>query len=444
MTGIAFIIFAIVIALTGGSSRPDIVWLIVLRPVVVLCIITMLLAGRPTWRSIAPLPMLLGLFALTIAIQLVPLPPILWQGLGGRSSYDAVERVLGGADRWHPLAIAPDRAWNSLVALLVPFGVIIGYALLNTRQRLMLLLPLLSIVAFSMILGVAQIASGGTSPLYWYKVSGHGQMIGLLANRNHQGALLAMTLPLLRAWMSLPSIDAKSARARGIFALFYGAIIVLYVLVLGSRAGLALTGLGIVAAFLVRPTLGPKLSRRRRWLIAAGLAMGIILILGLALNTDRAVTLGRISSDDLSTEGRLAALPTLLHIIHDTFPWGTGFGSFVGVYTTYEPDLLLKPTYFNNAHNDLIELAITGGAPALAVFLCFIAWWAKSSWRSIFSTEDVSWATIKRSAFFSTLILLIASLVDYPLRTPLLGAVFTLLCCWLAQPPALGISQDDG
>lgn len=439
----ALIVFAVVVAFTGGSSRPDIGWLLVLRPVAVLCIVTMLLPGNIAWSSIRPLPLLLGLFALTIAIQLIPLPPSLSTGLNGRSSYDAVAQVLGATALWHPLALAPDRAWNSLVALLVPFGMMIGFAVLDDRQRRFLLLPLLGIVGFSMVLGLAQIASGGTSPLYWYRVSGHGQLIGLLANRNHQGVFLALTLPLLRAWTLFPATEPKAARVRSIIALAAGGTIVLYTLILGSRAGLALALFGVVAAFLVQPSFGYRLTVRQRWMLAGGLVLAIAIVLGLALGADRAVTLGRITDDDLSGEGRLAALPTLFHIIRQTLPFGTGFGSFVPVYASYEPDALLKPTYFNNAHNDLIELTITGGLPALAVFGGFLAWWLKACWRTIATKAPQPWRALQRASAFATLILLLASLVDYPLRTPLLGAVFTILCCWLAHTPATGTSYAD-
>jgi hypothetical protein len=441
---IALAILAIAVAFMGGSSRPDNIWLLGLRPVVVICIVAMLLVGRPDWRSVRPLPLLLALFAATIAIQLVPLPPALWQGLSGRSSYDAVARALDGTTLWHPLSLTPDRTWNSMASLLVPLGMILGFATLSDdRHRRLLLWPVLGLIAFSMMLGVFQIASGDDSFLYWYKISGHGQPIGLLANRNHQGAMLAMALPLIRAWTLFPTKNSKESRLRLFIALAAAAVILLYTLVLGSRAGLVLAFVGLIAAFLVAPTFGAgQLSVRQRWLVAGGLAAGIATILALVTVTDRATAIGRLANDDLSTEGRLAAMPTLLRIVGDTFPFGTGFGSFVPVYASYEPDALLKTTYFNNAHNDLIELAITGGLPALIVFLAFTIWWLWTSWQR-FATpvRAQSWRALHRAASFAILILLLASIADYPLRTPLLGAVFALLCCWLAYIPANGTSD---
>jgi hypothetical protein len=437
-TIIAFAVFALAVALAGGSSRPDNVWLLVLRPVTVLCLVVMLLTSRIDFRSIRPLPLLLGLFAATIMIQLVPLPPSFWQGLGGRESYDAIALALGGADRWHPLTIAPDRTWNSLAALLVPLAALVGFVSLDERQRCALLWPMLGIVLLTMILGLAQIASGGLSTLYWYEVSGHGQLIGLLANRNHQGAFLAMALPLLRAWTLFPTAHRHAARSRNVIGLCAMALIVLYVVVLGSRAGLALTLIGLAAAFLVEPSIGAgRLTSRQRWMILATLVVGIVGLLVLVLNANRAVAIDRLlGTAELGDEGRLRMLPTLLHIIGQTMPFGTGFGSFVPVLASYEPDALLKPTYFNNAHNDLIELAITGGLPALLAFAAFLGWWGWTSWIRIVSpVRSRAWRALHRASIFGILILLLASLTDYPLRTPLLGAIFTILCCWLAYTP---------
>lgn len=441
---VAFAVLAVVVAFLGGSSRPDINSLLILRPVCVLCIVAMLLKSRVEWNSVKPLPLLLALFAATIALQLIPLPPSLWYGLRGRESYDTVAKLLGGTDLWHPLALSPDRAWNSLVSLLVPLGVMIGFGTLTDRQRRLLLLPVLGIVAVSMVLGVMQVAGGETSPLYWYRVSGRGQLIGLLANRNHQGALMAIALPLLRAWTLSPTSRNQTARARNIIGLAVAAVIILFVLVLGSRAGLVLVLLGLITAFLVEPSTGAsRLSARQRWLMAGGLVIGVSVLLAVALTADRAVAIGRFVDNDLGTEGRLAALPTLLHIIAQTLPFGTGFGSFVAVYASYEPDALLKTSYFNNAHNDLIELAITGGVPALLVLAGFVVWWIRASWQSIVMPPPTPWRALQRASAFAILILLLASLTDYPLRTPLLGAVFTILCCWLAHIPTTGTHHEN-
>ena len=124
----------------------------------------------------------------------------------------------------------------------------------------------------------------------------------------------------------------------------------------------------------------------------------------------------------------------MLRIAADVWPFGTGYGSFVPVFASYEPDAMLTPFYWNNAHNDPLEILITGGVPGVLALVAFLIWWLRSSYRALAGGRDIgSLQLLARSAVFASLILMLASLVDYPVRTPLLSGVFTLLCCFLAE-----------
>ena len=119
------------------------------------------------------------------------------------------------------------------------------------------------------------------------------------------------------------------------------------------------------------------------------------------------------------------------------FAWtGSGFGSFDPLFRMYEPDAMLKPTNFNHAHNDWLELALTGGVPALAVLTLFVGWASVQMarcWRAPGATAMVLSA---RGGGIALLVLGAASISDYPLRTPLMAALMTLSCAWLAGSAA--------
>lgn len=433
---VSLCLFGIVVALTGGSARPDNVLLLALRPVNVVCLTAILLAGGIDWRRIGIPLVLLGLFALLHAMQLVPLPPQVWQAVSFRMHYSDVLVALDAMDLWQPLTVAPDRTWNSLVALLVPFTILVGFAALSEARRQALIWPLLGLIGMSMVLGLAQTTGGSNSPLYWYEVSNVGEPIGLFANRNHQAAFLAIGLPLLRAWALMSAPDARARQIRARIALGAGALILVYLLVLGSRSGIVLALVGLAGAFLVEPkVVSRRLSRGQGWLIPAGMIAGGLAIFAVVNFAGRNVAVERIMGNDVEADLRVAAMPTMLRIIEDSMPLGAGFGAFVPVFVSYEPDSLLKPTYFNNAHNDLVELAITGGVPALILLAGFLAWFAWVSYGNYFRPHSQSVTIgIRRAASIAALILLLASLTDYPLRTPILAAVFALLCGWMAEP----------
>jgi Na+/H+ antiporter NhaD/arsenite permease-like protein len=115
------------------------------------------------------------------------------------------------------------------------------------------------------------------------------------------------------------------------------------------------------------------------------------------------------------------------------------------VFRGIEPDWALKPTFFNRAHNEVLETAITGGIAALAAVSVFLLWFLRHlfrAWRGIGrvtgyeagqGTGKASDVALARLGSVVVLLLLLASLVDYPLRTPLLGAVLALAVAWLAS-----------
>src|SRR5690606_24029124 len=123
------------------------------------------------WSGLRSPLFMLGALALTISAQLVPLPPALWQALPGRAALAEAPQLAGVAEVWRPLSMAPDLTRNSLVSLLAPVAIIIGYAGINARHRRSLMLVLLMILAATTTLGILQITGGATSPAYLYQVT---------------------------------------------------------------------------------------------------------------------------------------------------------------------------------------------------------------------------------------------------------------------------------
>jgi len=114
-------------------------------------------------------------------------------------------------------------------------------------------------------------------------------------------------------------------------------------------------------------------------------------------------------------------------------PFGAGFGTFDAVYRRFEPDALLSTIYLNQAHNEPMQLAIEGGVPALVLLALFIIWWLRASVRVVSRTGSASRRALGMAMAATTLILMLSSLVDYPLRTPLLSGLFAIACVELLR-----------
>lgn len=441
--------FAVVSALVvlcvlfGGSSRADNVSMLVLRPLAVLVAIgALLFPGHRNWQGLhAPL-LLLGAFAAAIAVQLIPLPPAIWSGLPGHARFLEAAMATGQAQPWRPISVAPDMTLNSLVALVVPLAVLISAALLTPRERVDLLPVLLVLMIASAVLGIAQWAGSENSPLYPYRQSGRYQPLGFFANRNHQAVFLAMALPLLRIWSVLPSGLVHQARTRvwlaGAAALLLSAV----VLATGSRSGAVLAAMGGLMALIIAPPAWRELSpisgasRTRMLIAAAATALGVAVIASFAV-LGRAVSLTRLYQvGQVEADLRIQFLPIVLRITRDYLPFGSGFGTFDPMFRMYEPLWALKPTYFNHAHNDILELVLTGGIPAVFVLIAALIFVALR-FRAI-----LTWgrrrlgSVVALTALILMVIATAASLTDYPLRTPAMAMVMTIACIWLAAPLA--------
>lgn len=421
--------------LFGGASRSDVASLLMLQPLAVLCALAFVLTpGVIEWSTVRNPLLLLGAFAGIIAAQLIPLPPAVWTQLPGHEAFAQSAMAAGLEQPWRPVSLTPDLTLASLVGLVVPAAVIVGMGSLSADRRQAVLVILLFGVAASVLFGLAQISGGSQSSFYTYRITNEGVAVGLFANRNHEAALLALAWPLLAAWASIGHRDRRRRTAGRWIALGAAIFIVPMLLITGSRSGLILGVIGLIAAVMLwwrSGGTGGRLTRFERiTLVGAGVVA--VAIFAAAIVLSRAASLERFFTTGEEVETRIAVTPTLLTIARDFFPVGSGFGSFDPIFRVYEPSDFLSPQYLNHAHNDVLELIITGGLPAVLIASAFVGWSmlrAVNVWRSTASSPAVKLA---RAGSAVLLILAVASVVDYPLRTPLMMAVMAIACSWLA------------
>jgi hypothetical protein len=326
--------------------------------------------------------------------------------------------------------------------LSVPLAALVGFAALSVEQSRRLLPYIIVGAALSAVLGLAQFASGGRSTFYFFETTSLGSPVGVFANRNHQAVLLAMTWPMLALWTVLPGKPEHAAAKRWI-ALALAFFLLPMTLATGSRAGIFLGAGGVlVAAALLRQQ--PRSAGRRNSVLTVFGVVASLAMIGVAIAFSRDEALQRVAGIDADREARLQYLPTLLDIARDFFPVGTGFGSFDPVYRTREPFELLSPQYLNHAHNDLVEIIIVGGLPAAMVVVAFLAWLARRCAPLLRGTRGRSSLSFAWLGAAMIVMLLLHSLVDYPLRTPLMAALACIACGWLADSRAGSSSRGEG
>lgn len=437
IVGIAF--------LFGGSARPDVLSLLLLRPLSLLaCGAALLTLKREHLTENRAIIAWSAAILILVISHLVPLPPQIWQSLPGRQIIVEIDEVTGIGPVWRPLSMAPEWTWNALWSLATPLAVILFAIQLSARELRFALTSVGLVVVLSAILAVAQLASDPKGPLYLYAVTNNGSAVGLFANRNHQALLLAAGFPVLGLWLAQLGAWRRTNALVIRVAWICGALfIIASLLVNGSRSGLVM---GICAAvmtwalslFSAHPAEQRAQDRILRWLTWGGGAILLVFLIASAVSSDRAVVFSRLMNSELVDDARIRNLPATVEMLRDVFPWGSGIGSFQPVFQIYESDDMISPVYMNHAHNDWLEAIATGGIPAALLLIALLVIVVFQVFA--LARRNGSDRLLCGTGLILLLLCAIGSLSDYPVRVPAIAVLMALSLVCL-RPPRL---QSDG
>lgn len=410
--------------LLGGASRDHALRLALVElaalPLLVIAGARLIQSGD--WRKHR---FVLGILAAVIAVPLVqsiPLPPAIWTGLPGRDQMVLALELSGLQPGWSPLSLTPDATWRSMLALIPPSAMLLAVLSAPLGLHAHLLRFCLAAAVASILLGAAQLASGGEQ-LYPWATTAAGSVNGFFANRNHLATMLLAMIPIAMV------MGAGSLRRRGagrlplwLAALFIG-LSVIALAAIRSRAGI----------LLFAPTV--VISLAAAW-IAAGRgrpAPAFLVVLGVtgaALTTVAALALPPILARfevEGATDGRFDRWPIVAEAAEPYLPLGSGAGSFDPVYRSVEPLGQLDSTFFNQAHNDYLEIWLEAGWLGAALIGAFLIWFGRRAWAAWRSGPSAG-RDIQRASTIAITAVLLHSVADYPLRTVTITVIFALCC----------------
>lgn len=443
----AFIGVAILLAigfLIAGGGRDDLLSLLLWRP---LSMIFLTLAITFCWRDALQNGRHLLWFAFAVvllpALQLIPLPPAIWSSLPGRELIVAIYRDAGMALPWQPISIAQARTWNALFSLAAPFALLIMVLSIDLQWQRRILLLLIGLGFASGILGMLQAVGPAHGPLYFYRITNNGFSVGLFANRNHQAMFLAAMFPLIAAYLSLFKGKPEQLSFQRAVAIVAGLMLLLLILMTGSRAGIILAAVGIASSWWVyRPPIANVRSaergtEQRTRMISFGLVS--LLMVFAAIVAMRTPAVQRLLETDPTDELRVTAFPIVMQATQEFFPVGSGLGTFVETYQMFEPDKLIASSYFNHAHNDFVELLLTAGIPAVilvlwAIALGFFALRSQIKLRKLaHDSPGFQSQILGRAGMAIIAMLALDSAADYPLRVPSLMLLVVIAAGWCSN-----------
>ena len=368
-------------------------------------------------------------FVLFCLLTLVPLPAGVWEALPGRKLAAAGLRLIDPNGHALPFALSPQRAIASLMWVLPPAAAFLLTLRTADRGRKMLPVAILFLAILMVGLGVAQLLAG-EGALRPYEVTNPGSAVGMFAGANHFATFLLCALPF-SGYLAARAVRRQSGSKRvsglavaGATALF----LVIGVGIIGSLAGYGLlVVIAATTALIYRKAAVGNLNAL--WLAGvAALFVGFLAIAFAGPLQEKAIT-GKFGDQRTS---RKVMAQTTVEAIGQSFPAGTGLGSFPLYYRTIEDPNAVGAEIINHAHNDYLEIALELGVVGVLLVFGFLTWWAIRSlqvWRS-----NVQGSDLGRVGSVIVLVVLLHSFVEYPIRTSAIAALFATACALMIPP----------
>ncbi len=423
---------AILLALSfvfGGASREHALRLAVVElaalPLLIMSADRLIRSGL--WREHRFALALLGGLAAIPLIQLIPLPPAIWTGLPGRDEMVLALQLAGLQPGWAPLTLTPDLTWQSVLAILPPAALFLAVLSSSQAQTTRMVAFYLAAAVIAVLLGAAQLASGGER-LYPWTTTSAGSVTGFFANRNHLATLLLACLPFAAVFGAAVLRRRSEQRLPLWFGALFMGLVVVGLAAIRSRAGVILFGpialVSLLAAWIAagRGRPGPGLLA-----LTGGVAAAVAAVAILALPP----ILARFDVQS-APEGRFEGWPVVASAAETFLPLGSGVGSFDAVFRSVEPLEKLDATFFNHAHNEYLETWLEAGWPGAALILAFLVWYGRRLWAA-WKAGPSRERDLQRAASIALLAMLVHSAVDYPLRTATLAVLFALCAAILEK-----------
>jgi len=410
----------------GGASRVNPVQTAVVEVAALLLLPYALwrMHRRNTWANARSGLFLCAVIAAIPILQLIPLPREWIASLPGQDVAAQTLAAAGLTSSWATVSLTPDATMRSGLALLVPISIFLATVPLSSKERRLVAAVVLGAAMLGLALGLAQIAGGLESPAYLYPSAHRGFLLGFFSNRNHEASLLLCSLPLVGALIASASRDGRYSRLAIIFGVSTLFAVVVALGVVRSRAGVILV-LPVALASLAIVWRSAQRNARRATMIIAGIVLSaVVLVATLGLSQ----IIARFQTD-VASDLRFAAAPDIWRLALDHLPLGSGLGSFDPLYRSVERIDLITPAFMNHAHNEYLELILEAGILAPIILAGFLLWYAVTAFAAWRGQSQRS--SLAKAGAIIVGVFLIHSLVDYPLRTLALLAVFGFACALL-------------
>lgn len=383
--------------------------------------------------SLGALPIFLVSYVAIALMQQLALPAGLLGGGDDRALVAEGRQLLQLGTRFQSISFVPSNTSAAMAYALIPAAVLLLTVKLGWRSVVRFLPWTMAVLgASSALLGLLQVVLPSAPELYLYVYTNRGLPVGVFSNVNHHASFLLMTLAY--SSVLLAGVSARKLRTDADIAK-----LILTVLLCGLQL-LGILAAGSVAGYLILiPVLGLCLfivkSRRHRFKIkqAIPVAIGVLVMIAAVVASPRLTDLGSTSIANDGPMSRLGIAEVGLEVYADHYFLGTGLGTFESVFKLHENQETVSLDFANHAHNDYLQWCIETGLPGLILLGAFLFWLGPRMRRAWHRLDSPAFR-MRRAATIATLVPLLHSFVDYPLRSPSILALASLGVVILVLP----------
>ncbi len=353
-------------------------------------------------------------------LQLVPLPPAIWQALPGREAESGALNLIGMENAWQPVSLSPARTIASLLAALVPATGLMMVSSLGRSGRTAVIGAIAGCALAGLFVGTAQMA-GGEGNAFRFYIPNENYLNGFQANHNSAADVFMIGMvafaAAVREWSERKQ-SAASAQLLGFVGIFT-ALFSVGVVLTASRAGMVLLPIAWLAiAAICWPWL--RFTKKTVTLSVVG-ALLLISVLAAYLLSSGVVwrIIGRF---DFDGEFRPELWRDAWYTARQYFPFGAGVGVFVPVFVAAERLEVVDQSMPNRAHNELLETMIETGAVGVVVWTLIGILVLRRAAKLLRAPGGLGRAQIY-FAVAAIAVIALHSQVDYPLRSMSLATV---------------------
>jgi O-antigen ligase len=375
---------------------------------------------------------LIVIIAMIPVIQLIPLPANIWAHIPGHGLAASAYAAISMPAPWLPISTSPLLTQRSALSLSVPVALFLATLNLSLSERRLCISAVFVATILGLILGGLQLSGGADSLFYLYNPTNNGALVGLFSNRNHEASLLVCALPLTAAFVA-QSQPSRGRRGGSSLNVIIGVgLAVMAIIALGavrSRAGLLLLGPALALSALIVWRSGTFGGRRLTAVILGAVVLVSLLIVGVM---GLSGILERFTTDPVG-DIRFTVAGAIADAGMRFLPFGSGLGTFDVIYRSIEPNTSITQAYLNHAHDDYLELFLETGVLGIVAFVSFFAWWANAAWRA-WTNKGSGDKAVAQAGSAMVALLLLHSVLDYPLRTAALSGLFGFACACMIRP----------